>query len=372
MRILFILENYYPHIGGVEIVFRNLCEGLAAKGHAVTVLTHRFGDLKKEETVGGVRIVRVSCLQSRYIFTLSAIPKAIQLAGKSDIIHTTTYNAAFPSWIARLVKRKPAVITVHENWIGRWREYSNFSWPVALAHDILERLVYIIPRFDRYICVSESTKRQLLRVYPGRASKITSIHNGFDDKQWSAPSKAAPVLRKRLGLERKFVIFASGRPGTTKGFEYLLAAFPAIVKKIPHAVLVLMLSKDPQYRHVIDEYRQQAHKDVLFLDPVRYNELIAYRQMADCNVVPSVTEGFGYAVLESAATGKPVVASDTTSIPEVIYGKYILVPPRNPKAIAEAVIKVSKGQYNTAPPRRFPWKSTITAYEKEYKSLVKR
>ena len=39
MKILFVLENYIPHIGGVEIVFRNLCEGLAKKGEDISIVT---------------------------------------------------------------------------------------------------------------------------------------------------------------------------------------------------------------------------------------------------------------------------------------------------------------------------------------------
>ena len=50
----------------------------------------------------------------------------------------------------------------------------------------------------------------------------------------------------------------------------------------------------------------------------------------------------------------------------------MLVSPRNPRAIAEAVEKVKKGQYKETPENSFPWKNTISLYEKEYKALRRR
>ena len=42
MKILFVIENYLPHIGGAEIVFKTLAEGLVKKGHSVDLITHRL------------------------------------------------------------------------------------------------------------------------------------------------------------------------------------------------------------------------------------------------------------------------------------------------------------------------------------------
>src|SRR3989344_6164033 len=104
MRILFIVENYIPHVGGVEVVFSQLAEGLAAKGHEVVVVTHKFFGPKTNETIKGVRIHRVSCLGSRYVFTFTSIPKALSLAKKADIIHTTTFNGAPPAFLVSKIK----------------------------------------------------------------------------------------------------------------------------------------------------------------------------------------------------------------------------------------------------------------------------
>lgn len=369
MRVLFVLENYLPHIGGVEILFENLARGLAQKGHSVVIVTRRLPGTKARERLNGVEIVRVPCPDNRYLFTLAGIRESIRQAKRADVIHTTTYNAVLPAWVAGLVQGKPRVLTVHEVWLDHWREYTGFSPLKALAHEVLERLIYLLP-FERYLTDSDSTKRQLVRAVPRISAKVRRIHAGFDPAMWRKRHPLAPKIRERLELQGKFVIFASGRPGATKGFEYLVDAAAEIKKRIPEAVLVLMLSRDRQYAHKIEEFKEKAHEDVLFMDPVPFEELPAWRQAADCVVVPSVTEGFGYALLESVATGTPVVASDTMSIPEVVYGKHVLVKPKSAKAIADGVVKAHRGRYETTPQKKFPWKRTVALHEKLYEEIA--
>jgi glycosyltransferase involved in cell wall biosynthesis len=370
MKLLFVLENYYPHLGGVEAGFKYLCEALAKRGHEVTILTHRVHGSPMRETVGGVRIVRVRSLESRYVFTLSAIWPAIRLAKDADIVHTTTYNAAFPAWIARLVWRKPSVITVHEVLLGKWRSVAHLPPLSAAAHQALEWLVFHVPRFDRYMCVSSATRRALIAALPRTEPISGVIPSGFDPAPWAKPQPLAKTLRKRLKLEGKFVIFASGRPGPTKGFEYLVDAFAQIKVKIPNATLLLLLSLDRQHRHRIEMLRAKAVPGVVIREPAPAGELAAYRQMADCIVVPSVSEGYGYAVLEGCASGTPVVASAAGSIPEVIGGKHVLVKPQDPKAIADGVLRVWRKQYQVTPLRPFPFKDTFDKYDRLYAELV--
>lgn len=361
MNLLFILENYYPHIGGVELLYENVCEGLA-KEHRVTVLTRLLPGTKKKERRNGVQVIRVASMNSRYLFTITSIIPSLRFTKTADVVFTTVYNAAFPAWLAARVRGKPCAITVHEVWLGKWRQYTNFSRPKAWLHELFERMVLYIPQFDQYISGSETMKRQLEQALPKKRDRIMAIVDGFDPTMWEERHPDTEKLREKHALQGKFVIFASGRPGASKGFEYLLDAFPLIRKQMPDAALILMLSRDKQYAHKVTEFQLRAQEGVLFLEPVKRELLPAYRQMADCVVVPSTTEGFGYAVLESSASGTPVVASDVGSVPEVIYGKHVLVRPKDPKSIAEGVLKVRNHEYRETPKKVFPWSRTVTQY----------
>src|SRR3989344_4390735 len=113
MRILFVCENYFPHYGGAEVLFKNLAERYVKKGHQVTILTHQLKGTQKIEMINGVRVLRVPSFFSRYAFTFLAVPQAIRLAKAHDIIQTTSFNGAPPAWLAAKITKRPVVITVH-------------------------------------------------------------------------------------------------------------------------------------------------------------------------------------------------------------------------------------------------------------------
>ena len=116
MRILLVLEYFWPQVGGVETLFLELAQGLVQRGHSVVVLTTRLTGTPAFERHEGIEIHRIGNPDrpSRYRFTLAATPLACRLARQADLVHTTTYNAALPAWIAARWTRRPVAITVHE------------------------------------------------------------------------------------------------------------------------------------------------------------------------------------------------------------------------------------------------------------------
>ncbi|HDY86820.1 MAG TPA: glycosyltransferase family 1 protein [bacterium] len=371
-KILFVLEYYPPHMGGVEYLFENLTQMLARRGHEITVLTRRLKGTKKDEVINGVHIIRIKTF-NRYLYTFLAFFKAVIIAGKFDIIHTTTFNAAFPARLAAKFRKKPCVITVHEVWVNKWHSLTEFGPVSASIHNFLEKMIYLLS-FDKYITVSHSSLTQL-EANGIPVEKITMIYNGFDINSYDPEKFDGLKIRKQYEVENAFVIFSWGRPGVSKGHEYLLRAVPIILEKIPHAKLLLMLSNKGTYEKrylLLTELinKLDISENVILIEPVPYGELWYRIKLADCVVVPSLTEGFGYTVVEACVMDTPVVASDTASIPEVISNKYVLVEPGNPGAIAEGVLKVSQKEYQTSPLKKFPWEENITKHEELYRTLA--
>jgi D-inositol-3-phosphate glycosyltransferase len=310
---------------------------------------------------------RVPSGNSRYLFTFTSLKKAIQLAKEADVVHTTTYNAVFPAWLAAKLRRKPCILTVHETWIGNWKEFTNLSTPSAFLHDLAERVLYIFP-FTAYSCVSQSTAKELQKHFPKR--KIHAISNGFDPAQWKKKVNTSS-LRKKLNLQNNFVVYGYGRPGTSKGFEYLVEAFHEVENNIPSAKLVLILSNDKQYAKNLEHLKNIASKNTVFLPSQPYKDLPKFSQMADCIVVPSLNEGFGYVVLESVASQTPVIATNAGSIPEVIGGKHILVKPRSASTIANGIHDVYNKKWATTKNKAFTWKNNVHQHEKLYREVRK-
>lgn len=144
MKILFILDLYKPHVGGVEILFENVINGLQEQGHEIVVLTSRFrSDIPEYEKISEhLEIYRVG--HNRYDFMFYCLKRGIALAKQCDIIHTTTYNAAIPaSIIARIVGKK-VVLTVHEIFGKLW--YRFMGWK-GFFFKLFESLIFLFP-FD--------------------------------------------------------------------------------------------------------------------------------------------------------------------------------------------------------------------------------
>ena len=87
MNILFVLENYLPHIGGVEVVFKNLSEGLVRLGHDVSIITHRLKGTKRFEIINGAKVYRINCFHSRIITFLN------KLGSSCNVCVTKMYNS---------------------------------------------------------------------------------------------------------------------------------------------------------------------------------------------------------------------------------------------------------------------------------------
>ncbi len=378
MNILFVCENYLPHYGGAEVLFKNLAERYVKLGHGVMVLTHRLKGTPKTEVINGVTVKRINTFFSRYLFTFFAIPTAISLARKYDIIQTTTFNGAPPAWIAARLTRKPVVLTVHEVWQGKWRGITGFSWLKSWLHELLEKSIYFLP-YNHYACVSNATQRDLLtlKIPP---EKVTTIYDGFDYSLWNPSQfteKDAAEFRAKNNLQGKFVFFSWGRPGPSKGFEYAIKAMPLIVKEVPNTILVLMFGSAEKYplkyaklMRLIQEINLPDYIKVIPSLP--YEQLGIALKAADAAVIPSTSEGFGYTVLEAMAMKKPVVVSNAGSLPEVVGGKHQIFESKNVKDLAEKAVRIAKGEYLKKKERKFTWEECIQNYSGIYSKLLKK
>lgn len=372
MRILFVLENYFPHIGGVERVFRTLAEGLVAQGFTVDVVTRRLPNTRRFEILNGVRIHRVRS-SNRYLFTFFSLPQVLGLARRADIIHTTTFNGAPPAWLAARLLRKKCVITVHEVWVNRWRELTDCSRLSAHIHNFLEKMIYRL-RFDYYACVSQATQKDLLAL--GVAAARTSvIYNGIDYGFFDPEKYDEKKVRKEVGPG--FVYLTYGRPGPSKGIEFVVKAVPQIVKEVPGSKLLLILSKDKAYRTRYESILKLISKlgifeHVIVHNPVAWEELPAYIKAVDCVVIPSLAEGFGFTAAESCAMGIPVVATNAGSLPEVVSGTHVLVQARDAGTIAAGVVAVHAGKAQKTPLKRFPVEKMVGGYVGVYRKLAEK
>ncbi|MEW6418247.1 MAG: glycosyltransferase family 4 protein [Nitrospirota bacterium] len=372
MIICFIIEYYPPHIGGGETLFKTLVEGLVKHGHQCDVITCMLTGTEKYEVKNGVNIhrVKVPGFADRYWFTFLAIYKSIKITRGADIIHTMTYNGAFPAWLASKVNRKPIVILPHEVLGKKWYTFG-FNRLSAILYRLFEWFVLSL-KYNIYICNSKNTMKAL-KGWGIPVKKLHLIYPGIDYNLFDyRKEEKRQEIREKLGIRNNtFVYMYHGRPGMIKGVEYLVRAVPEIKRRIQNSKLLLILAKKPvvKYREII-EIIQKENLDVILIDPLPHEELPYYIAASDCVVVPSLHEGFGFTCVEACTMKKPVVATNVGSLPEVISGRYILVEPKNPEELAIGVEKIYNGKYVSTEVKTFSWEDTINSHMELYRKVL--
>lgn len=373
MKIAFVVEYYHPHVGGLEVMFQHLAEGMVSLGHDVTVWTSSLPGSPAREVSNGVCIqrIRLPSFGTRYWFTFVAPFVLLRALRRCDIVHTTTYNAALPAWICAKVNGKRSVLTVHEVWGKLWFRLRGMPPLPSMIHWLFEQIVLRFP-FDAYVGISASTTRAIKQIYPVKR-RVVRIYHGIDYDFFERSKYDGSRVRQRLGLGSSFSYLYYGRPGWAKGIESLLDAVPLVTRQLPDAKLLLLLSRDPRppYNRLQQQIeRLQIQRQVMVLDSVARVELPNYIIAADCVVVPSLSEGFGFSAAESCALEVPVAVSRAGSLPEVVSGRVRFFEPGNPSSIADAIVAIARGQTETLPAKHFSWQESLQAYADLYHSLV--
>ena len=236
MKILFILEHFYPHIGGAETLFFNLIQELIKiKDFNVVVATSNSGGITGEKIYAKNFKVYYFKWPSYFGHPIPLYKDVKKLIKESDIVHTGTYTSGFFSWFYAKLNKKKVVITVYENLFFKWFLVESFL--KALLFFIFEFITVHLP-FDYYIAISHATKRDL--VASGiNENKIKVIYPLIDKDLFIKGRKNVKQNNRKY-----FLYF--GRPGKTKGIFILLKAINLLKKEFPKDFyFLLILSDDP-------------------------------------------------------------------------------------------------------------------------------
>lgn len=375
MNILFVVAHYFPHIGGAELVFQRLAEGLVNKGHKVKVVTICFPGTKRCEIVNGVEVKRIKVPfgPNPFLFAFFCLPYLFKIISKFELVQISSSYSALPGFVVAKIFRKKLVITCHEVLGERWRIVIKNKFKAWLYRYIEKYMM--MSNYDKMVCVSNATQKDLLQLRRTHGNS-TVIYNGVDkliEKNFKLDE--ASNFRIKYNVKKdEFVYLYYGRPGITKGVEYLVRAVQDLNERIPNSRLVLILSDRPEkpYRKTINLINELGLESKILLVPSYSNrqELINNLLFSDCIVIPSLTEGFGLTTAESCTLGIPVVASNVGAIPEVISGEHILVEPKSSSEIVRGVIRAWNKDFDFIETREFSWSKMVDGYEQCYLELL--
>lgn len=380
MTVAFFASAFYPHVGGVEELCRQLAHQFRARGIGVIVITNRWPRaLPSVEIFEGIPVyslalrVDIGGWKSRLTAGLTGGLVRRQVARilrrhRVELLHVhcVSLNAVYALAASRTLGL-PLVVTVHgELTMDANRTFQRDRWAQDTLHECLRVAACVTAPSEQTLGEVEAWEGRSLR------EKALVIPNGIalDD----------PPVPKPWEHSRPYVL-AIGRHVMQKGFDVLLRALAELRASGDPGFDLLLAGDGPEntrLRALAAEQRLDGC--VHFVGQVDRARALALFAGCLFFVLPSRHEAFGLVNLEAMAAGKAVVATRVGGVPEVVADgeSGCLVPPEDVSALAGALARVAndadlRARLGAAGRRRvelFAWPTVVKSYLAVYERVV--
>lgn len=294
-----------------------------------------------------------------FLFTQNEYQQKVKLQERDyDLFIPTYYDTSF----LELIGDTPYVLTVYDMIHELFPVYfpNDQKTPVPKKKELIEKA-------KKIIAISESTKRDIVRLYPEvDGSKIEVVYLSHSIKEGKG---------KALPLPERYILFVGNR-SHYKNFNFFLKAVTPLLKKEKdlHIVCTGPVFTDEE----LFCFRGQGVEKQLVHFKASDEELKSLYGNAQVFVFPSEYEGFGIPILEAMASGCPVVASYTSSFPEVAGDAALYFQLNDQASLKEALEKVvlneniqnelrEKGFKQV---KKFSWDNSVNGCYEVFKSAV--
>lgn len=308
--------------GGQEIRIVQEAIGMIRRGYRVIIATSEECKIFNRARESGIDVFTVHFQKKNPVSVLRVL--SLIDREKVDIVNT---HSSSDSWVAtiaaRLSKARPSVIRTR-----------HLSTPIGRS--FLSSLIYnVLP--DAIITTGEEIRQRMINDNAFDAKKIFSIPTGIDLDRFN-PSKVRPAFQPK-----GFSIGMIGVLRSWKGHQFFIKAIPEILESIPDAHFYIV-GDGPQYENIKNHIHKLSLQNKVFMLGHRENipEILS---SLDIVVHPSyANEGVPQSILQALAMEKPVIASDTGAIKEIIIDGEtgFLIKPKDPERLSEKVIALYK------------------------------
>ena len=342
-RIAHIISDF-AIVGGVEWVVYEIIKGLnKSKFKSILFCLTKQWDLDDSKSLKymirkeGIEIIDLNFKSTSnpiyFVRNIRNILKLCRLLKKNeiDIVQTHEFFSGTLGRVAAMIAKVPIrILMLHS--CHHWK-----LW----YHIFIDR--FLARRSDVLVANSDSVKRFTSAFENIPITRFKTIYNGIDLRCYESN---IDVNRKKreFNIENIEPILCSvGRMAFSKGYKFLINALPQVIKEFPQMKLLIIGGGGVPSETTEEEIKRLVKtlgltKNIKFLGWRKdVGEILS---ICDLFVLPSLWEGFGLSIVEAMAAGKPVVATNVDAIPEVVSDGEtgILVPPKDPNALANAII----------------------------------
>ena len=303
--------------------------------------------------------------QARWFFTDN--PKAESYWSDAEIVFCTG-----ESYVP--VRKAKLVMTAHD--AGYFEPGAHIRdvtyWKTRLKWELLYKK--LIRRVDMFHTVSEFSADRLAHFFPAIKSRLRWVHNGVTPHFFGAVTASGRQFVRDAGLSGRPFVLVPGGLHFRKNAELILAAAPVLLDRFPDLVIAIVNHTNPIYA----EKAKTLGPRIQLLGFVPDEALHALYTDATVVWYPSRYEGFGLPVVEAMACRASVVASNSSSIPEIAGDAAMLVDPGDPTAHVEAISDLltderARGQFADAGQKRasrFTWAACADKLKCQFDTLL--
>jgi glycosyltransferase involved in cell wall biosynthesis len=398
MKILLISPEYPPHnIGGGGIVVRDIAQALSSKGHEITAVAGYYPTNSCFEKVKMTRDKKIKIIwlpliptprtslqlktvMAPNIFSVLKLMKILR--SDFDAIHLHGFGHPLIDLAAFIctVMRKHYILTLHGFPQAPLESKSTVIRNLySFYSSTLGKLT--LSKAERITAVSCHVKNEAIN-HGVNPNNIVVIPNGLDISRYSNV-KNSKKFREKYGINMSdYLIVGVGILHKRKGFQFLVKAAPLILKYYNNTKFVI-IGRDGGYKNQLLRLARslQISDKIVFTGFLGSEMKKKVQKEANIVVIPSLVEPFGLAALEAMALGKPIVATKTGGLGEILNHNTtgILVAPKKSKEIAKAIISILGNSYlqkklSINAKREvfnFSWKRIIGEYLAVYSSVQK-
>lgn len=267
-----------------------------------------------------------------------------------------------------------------------------FIYPEAMKFKDVIFWKYFFPislkRADHIICISEYTKKDIIKKFKIPKDKISVVYHGFEPKKFKKIPRYDCIKNLNKLFKTKNIHYSKNTQyllnvntiSPRKNIVKLIQGFNIAKQKNNSLQLLIVGKLGWKYEETINEYNTSPYKDSIhFLDYVSDLELNSLYNLAFAFIYPSLYEGFGLPILEAQAAMTPVILSNASCLPEIAQESVLYIDPTEVNSIAEAIIKLSsdiklqeelkaKGLQNI---KRFSWDKCADETTEVYAKVLK-
>ena len=274
----------------------------------------------------------------------------------------------------------PSVITVHDLKYIHHPEF--FDSQNLLKSIYMKRMLgSSIRRSEKIIAVSEATKQDILSLYDVSEDKIVVIHHGVEECYFNNKKKPSDdeVLRN-FKINQPYILFV-GERRPHKNIVALIQAYAHLKLSLRQSYQLVIVGK--AYSNYNDPELKAKELDlknsVIFTGAVTDEALKILYRNASLFVLPSLYEGFGFPVLEAMASCVPVIASNVTSLPEIVGKAGMLFNAEKSNELTEIIECLLNDESKRKKyielgferAKEFTWKKSAEKHVEIYQELIK-